>query len=302
MGIKNKSRIRRNQRKKKQKRVDKMMQTAKNTIVDNKDTNIVTLEKKSTIGDAVKKPFVSKYKKCHIGFTEVYPHLFVGRESDLNSEFVKSIDVLVPLNDLDGKIWNHGYRKEIIYLPIADFSVLPTDVETKYAKRIVELIKDGENVAIFCQGGHGRTGYFASLVLFELGYKNPIHLLKTKYCDNVVESYEQLVSIAEYCDNEVLIDLYQKSVYGSYASYGAYRFDYEDDYFDFYDTYKYRKQYEKKEEKVVSCSMDAETENYNELIKKQICGDCVEYLGGRCVTFNERIRYSDEACSCFISY
>jgi protein-tyrosine phosphatase len=140
------------------------------------------------------------YEKCHEGFYKIADHLFVGKKSQLSQEIIDefSLDVLVPLDSLDGEIWDLGYRGEILYLPIIDFGTLPKDVEKIYAKKIASLLYQGKNVAMFCIGGHGRTGYMSSLVLLELGIKSPIELIRNSYCKHAVETEEQRKAIENY--------------------------------------------------------------------------------------------------------
>lgn len=140
------------------------------------------------------------YEKCHEGFYKIADHLFVGKKSELSQKIIEdlNLDVLVPLDSIDGEIWDYGYRGEIVYLPIIDFGTLPKDVEKIYAKKIASLLFQRKNVAMFCIGGHGRTGYMSSLVLLELGIKDPIALIRKTYCMHAVETPEQRKAIEEY--------------------------------------------------------------------------------------------------------
>ena len=318
MGRKNRDKIRRNQQKQKQR---KQLHAHEDKTVNTNASKVTTVT--STYSTGVKKV----YKPCHIGFCEVYPHLFVGKESDLNREILSKIDVLVPLNDLRGRIWDMGYRNEIMYVPISDFSTLPQDVEEMYVEKITNLVKDGKNVAIFCLGGHGRTGYIASLVLYNLGYKNPIHHLKTVYCDKVIESYDQLDAVAMYCDNEDLLELYDKTVYGggslyddlwnkgyssklytptSIAKSSVINTPYTDKFFDDDDWItargtgdKDRINYMHTIEKIftnVDETEDTVTEAYAELIGKETCGNCAEEEDGLCLLCQIMVDKNDASC------
>ena len=320
MGRKNRDKIRRSQQKQKQK---KQYHADTNTTVNTKDCKNTTITGKPAIITQAKvfKP------PCHIGFCEVYPHLFVGKESDLNREILSKIDVLVPLNDLLGRIWDMGYRNDIMYVPISDFSTLPQDVEEMYVEKITNLVKDEKNVAIFCLGGHGRTGYIASLVLYNLGYKNPIHHLKTVYCDKVIESYDQLDAVAMYCDNEDLLELYDKTVYGGGSLYddlwgkgyssklytptsieksSAISTPYTDKFFDDDDWITARSTGDKDRinymhtiEKIftnVDETEDTVTEAYAELICKETCGNCAEEEDGFCALCQIMVDKNDASC------
>lgn len=129
-------------------------------------------------------------RDCH-EVTEVHPGLWLGGEYQ-SAELAKRAGILVPLAELDGDIWDTGWRGEVLYVPIADGRVLPDDVALDRAGRVAEAIQRGTSVGVFCWGGHGRTGYFAGLVLGLLGVQDPVALLREKYCKKAVETSAQI--------------------------------------------------------------------------------------------------------------
>lgn len=130
---------------------------------------------------------------CH-KVTEVYPNLLLGKESQLQDMVEQGVTVLAPLASLSGSVWSTGWRGRIYYLPIKDYSVPPVDVALKGAWDIIQLLKDGEKVGLFCVGGHGRTGFMATLILGLLQYKeDPLTYLRKEYCDQIVESKDQVL-------------------------------------------------------------------------------------------------------------
>ena len=141
---------------------------------------------------------------CTTHATEVYPGLIVGGLWMLEDILNMQPDVLVPLDRLLGWVWDSGFRGEIIYCPITDYSILPDDVLDKITDTIVEHIKKGQRVAVFCLGGHGRTGYVASCVLHCLGVENPVSFLKEKYHCKSVETDEQYDSIKRFIDRHTV--------------------------------------------------------------------------------------------------
>lgn len=174
------------------------------------------------------KSFVSKptLPPCHRGFTEIYPRIFVGKALDVDSRLLLDIDTLIPLDTVDGRIWSSGWRGEIFYVPIEDFSVLPEDVEDWAVNEAVSIYNEGKSIAIFCLGGHGRTGYFASLVLGKLGVEDPIDLLRANYCEKAVESNKQVEAISKYLEKPELLEKYQikYGFYDEYPWFGEYSF------------------------------------------------------------------------------
>ena len=168
---------------------------------------------------------------CHDGPIEVVPNLYCGSMKEalvMVSEEI-GVDTLVPLDSLDACIWKLGFRGEILYYPIEDYGVLPNDVLDDLVSKIIRRLKSGKKVGLFCLGGHGRTGYIASIVLGELGYRDPIGYLRSRYCRRAVESSEQIYHIAEALRDPELVDKYIVSVRSGltdshdllYSSFGA---------------------------------------------------------------------------------
>ena len=94
---------------------------------------------------------------CHNGPVEVYPNLYLGSLAE-SSQMAEFCDILVPLAECYGSIWDKGFRGEIWYYPIRDYHVLPSDVADQAVSRIVSALENKKKVGIFCLGGHGRTG------------------------------------------------------------------------------------------------------------------------------------------------
>ena len=133
---------------------------------------------------------------CHNGPVEVYPNLYLGSLAE-SSQMAEFCDVLVPLAECYGSIWDKGFRGEIWYYPIRDYHVLPSDVADQAVSRIVSALENKKKIGIFCLGGHGRTGYLACLVLGALDYADPIRYIRDNYCKLAVESNSQIKQIAE---------------------------------------------------------------------------------------------------------
>lgn len=164
-----------------------------------------------------KDAYTSAFKKlppCHHD-TQIYTNLFVGGIDDSYS-MAGYCDVLVPLDSLDGYIWNF-FNGEIHYWPITDMSVLPENVLVRAVQDIADCLEAGKKVGIFCLGGHGRTGYIAGCVLGYLGVEDPIGYLRENYCKKAVETREQAEAIGNFIGNDELADKYfPKSKYGGY--------------------------------------------------------------------------------------
>ena len=151
------------------------------------------------------------YRSCHNGPILVYKddgELYAGsiNESDVMAKFC---DILVPLDHVKPNVWDLGFRGEIWYFPIHDFGVLPYDVAEKVSNHIIDALRKGKRIGIFCFGGHGRTGYLLSLILGKLGYADPIEHIRNIYCEKAVETNPQVEQIADMLNNPDLYDKYK---------------------------------------------------------------------------------------------
>jgi hypothetical protein len=150
---------------------------------------------------------------------EIHHNFFIGKYSHhIKMAYEEHCDVLVPLNDLDGDIWNQGWRGEILYIPIEDYKVLPKDVAIKYCNKIIDYLEDGKKVGMFCVGGHGRTGYMAAIILGLLSYPDPIAYIRANYCTEAIECQAQINAIAEALNKPQLLvhqPAFQSLIYDS---------------------------------------------------------------------------------------
>jgi hypothetical protein len=100
-----------------------------------------------------------------------------------------------------------------------------------FITKILDRLSSNKKVGLFCMGGHGRTGYIASIVLGRLGYQDPIGFLRANYCKEAVESNEQVQRIADMLGRPELAEKY-KSTYGGGNGFMAYRhFGIDHEYF-----------------------------------------------------------------------
>ncbi len=131
---------------------------------------------------------------------EVIPGLILGGLLDLEDMLKLHPDVLVPLDRLPGIVWDMGFRGEILYCPIVDYSILPDDVLDRLVEDILTRLEAGKRIAVFCIGGHGRTGYVASCVLAKLGYEEPVRFVRKNYSQYAVESLPQYEAIMRFVE------------------------------------------------------------------------------------------------------
>lgn len=219
--------------KKNRKHVSDIIQSDKQTVQNNKQiTQISAVPVTKISSGAMVKYSYPKKKACHVGPIEIVPNLWIGSMRESAKMRDMGVKTLIPLDSLRGNVWDMGWRGEILYYPIDDFSTLPKDVAIQAVNEIVARLDLKISVGIFCQGGHGRTGYLTSLVLGRLGYEDPINFLRQNYCTEAVESASQIRQIADIIGNPKLLETYKDDLnprsswkWGGYMGYG---YDWDD--------------------------------------------------------------------------
>ena len=72
---------------------------------------------------------------------------------------------------------------EWFHLPIQDMAAPDEsfdDIWTEMAPRILQMIKQGDNVLVHCRGGLGRSGTIAALLLIEFGLPNGLAIAQVR--------------------------------------------------------------------------------------------------------------------------
>lgn len=249
-----------------------------------------------------------KIKSCHVGPVEVLPNFFCGDRLEAIKMTKKpfNVDVLVPLNELGGNVWDDGWRGEILYYPVKDYGALPKDVLDEAVKKICERLKAGKKVGVFCFGGHGRTGYVASCVIGAMmpSIEDPILYLRTIYCQEAVESQAQVTSIAKYLDKpelnkkykiSYLDDWYDKYLLGHFTSRS---YDKKVDEYKSYDDYYTKKhnitsfndiKLDKEEDEILNTGVK----------QRDVCKDCKRFFDRKCYKHGYFCFETDIACDDF---
>lgn len=217
-----------------------------------------------------------RVRSCHSGPVEVVKNLFCGGEDEASVMASKPIkvDALVPLLHMNTVRLESRYRGEVLYCPIKDYGILDSDVLEALVSEILDRLNHGKKVGLFCMGGHGRTGYVASVVLGKLGYDDPIGFLRSNYCRKAVESNAQIWHIAEALGKPELIERYGfQSIFDG--------LDYS--FLDFHDLYGLEDGYFSK-----GSAIDT-------------CGNCVRRKAGKCQKYRTPVDEDDFACDDFIT-
>ena len=94
--------------------------------------------------------------------------------------------------------------KSWLRVPIKDFGVphnLTREFWDALRDDIYAILKRGDKVVVFCQGGHGRTGMAAAILCWLLNPKavgeDPIQWVRDRYCHKAVETVNQVKYVHE---------------------------------------------------------------------------------------------------------
>ena len=122
----------------------------------------------------------------------------------IKKQKVKIIVSLLPDNEknklgLDDLIWSKE-EVEYIQFPINDFSV-PPKKKFNELKKLISFIKENlmlsKYVLIHCNGGKGRSGMIAALVLKAMKEKDPIKKVREKVI-GAIETEEQEIFVKDW--------------------------------------------------------------------------------------------------------
>ncbi len=96
----------------------------------------------------------------------------------------------------------HKRGLQVIHLPIPDFGVPNKTPLKKILQRIIRLANDGQNIAIHCYAGVGRTGTIAACLAGEIfgdSGEEAIRRVRTWIGEGSVETHQQKKFVLEYC-------------------------------------------------------------------------------------------------------
>ena len=125
----------------------------------------------------------------------------------IKKQKVKIVVSLLPDNEknklgLDDLIWSKE-EVEYIQFPINDFSV-PPKKKFNELKKLISFIKENlmlsKHVLIHCNGGKGRSGMIAALVLKAMKEKDPIKKVREKVI-GAIETEEQEIFVTNWTHN-----------------------------------------------------------------------------------------------------
>ncbi len=81
-----------------------------------------------------------------------------------------------------------------LYIDWSDGGTPPWGIEEKFALGLLDYVKAGNNIMVFCMGGHGRTGTMLSWLVHLAGINkaDPVAWVRKNYCEKAVETAKQI--------------------------------------------------------------------------------------------------------------
>lgn len=99
---------------------------------------------------------------------------------------------LIPLYQQQG--WN------VLHLPIKDYGIPDEDLLSQAVESMLDLAQEGENIAIHCSGGLGRSGMLAACMakrVFGIAGEQAIAWVR-RYIPEAVETKEQMQLVVDF--------------------------------------------------------------------------------------------------------
>jgi polymorphic toxin system DSP-PTPase phosphatase-like protein len=145
-------------------------------------------------------------------FRSAMPFCIFDEKQTLFSRFQKSrVSVVLVLagrveclerTGIDLIDFYHKRGLQVIHLPIPDFGVPSKTPLKKILQRVIRLANDGQNIAVHCFAGVGRTGTIAACLAGEIfgdSGEQAIRRVRTWIGEGSVETHQQKKFVLEYC-------------------------------------------------------------------------------------------------------
>ncbi len=132
------------------------------------------------------------FKGCKVGDHLLYP----TQDKYVTPNMLSNFDIVCPLTDFGGGVNYNEFCGVILWIPIKDMTA-PNHLRLRAnAQRIVELMKAGNTVALWCIGSHGRTGtVLATCIGLCEPDIDPIDAVRERHCKKAVETQSQCEAV-----------------------------------------------------------------------------------------------------------
>lgn len=119
-------------------------------------------------------------------------------KADKENKALKSMDLVIPLDD-EVILGDPGQRITYLFWPWRDQDSPQPKFLVFLENVIIPELKAGKKILVYCTGGHGRTGTFLAtlIALLEPEVEDPVATLRSRYCEEAVESQAQYDYIFE---------------------------------------------------------------------------------------------------------
>jgi hypothetical protein len=129
------------------------------------------------------------YVGCQVGDYKLFP----TQDKFITPAVLADFDVVCPLTDFGGGVNYNEYCGVIMWIPIKDMTAPDYLRLRANAERIVELMKAGNTIALWCIGSHGRTGtVLATCIGLVEPNVDPIDTVRERHCKSAVETQSQV--------------------------------------------------------------------------------------------------------------
>lgn len=117
-----------------------------------------------------------------------------------------------------------GVTSATIEMEVADFTA-PRLTRDQWTALTAAIVAKGEPLVVCCVGEHGRTGTALAIILSEMGVipdgADPVAWLRAEYCEEAVESQEQINYVERIAGRHVTVQPSHKWTYGTGSTWSA---------------------------------------------------------------------------------
>jgi hypothetical protein len=194
-----------------------------------KDTKTKSKKNKKDKSSSVVYSYSHNYKKCcHdaqpvlIGSYTIYVTAYknVGESAkgfhpDVGLYFDSDWDKLFKNPNVYGEVKGFGdypgrYSYPAIVIDWSDWKGIDIDIMAWLVDGAINNLRDSRKLDVGCYGGHGRTGTFLACLagkLENLDARAAILAVRKRYCEEAVESYSQVGTVASFLKSQIPFDL-----------------------------------------------------------------------------------------------
>lgn len=129
--------------------------------------------------------------------------LYATARRDLAGAMLDPFDIVSPLVT-SSFLQLENYTGLNLWFPITDYQAPDAKQLRIHCNRLIQFARNGCKVAVFCEGGHGRTGLVlaACIALLEPDV-DPIDAIRARHCGHAVETQKQIEVVFAAAEREL---------------------------------------------------------------------------------------------------